>query len=149
MHMLVRPWDAVSANILKNCFRKASVSEETQVASINDEDHAFKLLEEKVNELKSRGLVDGGLTVDVYVNIDFEVCTSETSAITDRQILDSILIKNYDEEEEDTDEDSKDMPPEKPKLLEIANATELLECWSLFDNSGAEIRQSLSLIKEV
>ena len=147
--MLVRPWDAVSANILKNCFRKASVSEETQVASINDEDHAFKLLEEKVNELKSRGLVDGGLTVDVYVNIDFEVCTSETSAITDRQILDSILIKNYDEEEEDTDEDSKDMPPEKPKLLEIANATELLECWSLFDNSGAEIRQSLSLIKEV
>ena len=149
MHMLVRPWDAVSANILKNCFRKASVSEETQVASINDEDHAFKLLEEKVNELKSRGLVDGGLTVDVYVNIDFEVCTSETSAITDRQILDSILIKNYDEEEEDTDEESKDMPPEKPKLLEIANATELLECWSLFDNSGAEIRQSLSLIKEV
>ena len=147
--MLVRPWDAVSANILKNCFRKASVSEETQVASINDEDHAFKLLEEKVNELKSRGLVDGGLTVDVYVNIDFEVCTSETSAITDRQILDSILIKNYDEEEEDTDEESKDMPPEKPKLLEIANATELLECWSLFDNSGAEIRQSLSLIKEV
>ena len=85
--MLVRPWDAVSANILKNCFRKASVSEETQVASINDEDHAFKLLEEKVNELKSRGLVDGGLTVDVYVNIDFEVCTSETSAITDREIL--------------------------------------------------------------
>ena len=147
--MLVRPWDAVSANILKNCFRKASVSEETQVASINDEDHAFKLLEEKVNELKSRGLVDGGLTVDVYVNIDFEVCTSETSAITDRQILDSILIKNYDEEEEDTDEESKDMPPEKPKLLEIANATELLECWSLFDNSGAEIRQSLCLIKEV
>ena len=147
--MLVRPWDAVSANILKNCFRKASVSEETQVASINDEDHAFKLLEEKVNELKSRGLVDGGLTVDVYVNIDFEVCTSETSAITDRQILDSILIKNYDEEEEDRDEESKDMPPEKPKLLEIANATELLECWSLFDNSGAEIRQSLSLIKEV
>ena len=147
--MLVRPWDAVSANILKNCFRKASVSEETQVASINDEDHTFKLLEEKVNELKSRGLVDGGLTVDVYVNIDFEVCTSETSAITDRQILDSILIKNYDEEEEDTDEESKDMPPEKPKLLEIANATELLECWSLFDNSGAEIRQSLSLIKEV
>ena len=147
--MLVRPWDAVSANILKNCFRKASVSEETQVASINDEDHAFKLLKEKVNELKSRGLVDGGLTVDVYVNIDFEVCTSETSAITDRQILDSILIKNYDEEEEDTDEESKDMPPEKPKLLEIANATELLECWSLFDNSGAEIRQSLSLIKEV
>ena len=35
------------------------------------------------------------------------------------------------------------MLPEKPKLSEIAHAIELLECWSLFDNSGGEIRQSL------
>ena len=40
------------------------------------------------------------------------------------------------------------MPPKKPKLLEIAHAIELLECWSLFDNSGGEIRQSLSLISK-
>ena len=50
------------ANSVKNCFRKAGISEETQVASINDEDGPFKLFEEKVNELKSRGLVDGNLT---------------------------------------------------------------------------------------
>ena len=29
--MLVRSWDAVSANTIKNCFRKAGISEETQV----------------------------------------------------------------------------------------------------------------------
>ena len=75
--MLVKSWDAVSANTIKNCFRKAGIEDETQVASINDEDDLFKLLEENVNELKSRGLVDGDLTVDDYVNIDFEVCTSE------------------------------------------------------------------------
>ena len=51
---------------------------------MNDEDDPFKLFEENVSELKSRGLLDGDLTVDGYVNIfDFEVCTSETSAITD------------------------------------------------------------------
>ena len=60
---------------------------QSQVASVNDEDDSFKLLQDSVNELKSRGLVDGYLTVDDYVNIDFEVCTSETSAITDREIL--------------------------------------------------------------
>ena len=38
------------------------------------------------------------------------------------------------------------MSPEKPKLSEIAHAIELLECWSLVDNSGGEIRQSLGLI---
>ena len=37
------------------------------------------------------------------------------------------------------------MPPEKPNLSEIAHAIELLKCWSLFDKSGGEIRQSLSL----
>ena len=35
MRMLVRSWDAVSANTVKNCFRKAGISEEKQVASIN------------------------------------------------------------------------------------------------------------------
>ena len=62
MRMLVRSYDTVYANSVKNCFRKAGISEETQVASINDEDGPFKLFEEKVNELKSRGLVDGDLT---------------------------------------------------------------------------------------
>ena len=82
MPILVRPWDAVSANTVKDCFRKAGISEETQVASINDEDDPFKLLQENVNELKLRGLVDGDLAADGNINIDFEVCTSETSAIT-------------------------------------------------------------------
>ena len=63
MRMLVRSYDTVYVNSVKNCFRKAGISEETQVASsINDEDGPFKLFEEKVNELKSRGLVDGDLT---------------------------------------------------------------------------------------
>ena len=80
MHTLVWSRDIVSANTVKNCFRKAGILEETQVASVNDEDDPFKLLEENV---KLRGLVDGDLTVNDYVNIDFEVCTIETSAITD------------------------------------------------------------------
>ena len=75
MRMLVRSWDPVSANIVKNCCRKAGISEQTQVPKINDEDDPFKLLEENVNDLRSRGLVDGDLTIDDYVNIDFEVCT--------------------------------------------------------------------------
>ena len=36
--------------------------------------------------------------------------------------------------------------PKSQKPSEIAPAVELLECWSLFGNSGDEIRQSLSLI---
>ena len=55
---------------------------------VDDEVDPFQLREENVNELKSRGLVDGDLTVVDYINIDFEVRLKETSAITDREILD-------------------------------------------------------------
>ena len=106
------------------------------------------MCEENFNELRSLGLVDEDLTVGDYVNIDFEVCTSETSAITYQEILDSILINDYADEEEETDEESNDVPSEKPKLSEIARVIELLECWYLFDNSGFKIRQSLSLISK-
>ena len=67
------------------------------------------MLEENVNELKSRGLVDEDFTVDDCVNIHFEVCTSEASATTDREILDSILINYCAEKEEETDEESNDV----------------------------------------
>ena len=33
MRMLIRSWDAVSTNTVKNCFRKADILEETRVAS--------------------------------------------------------------------------------------------------------------------
>ena len=148
MRMLVRSWDTVSANTVKNFYREAGILEETQIASINDEDDLFKLLEENINELYPHGLVDGDLTVDDYVNIYFEVCTIETSAITAREILDSILTNDYAQNKEETDEESNYITPEKPKLSEIAHAIELLECWSLFGNSGGETRQSLSLISK-
>ena len=148
MRMLVRSWDTVSANTVKNCYREAGILEETQIASINDEDDLFKLLEENINELYPHGLVDGDLTVDDYVNIYFEVCTNETSAITAREILDSILTNDYAQNKEETDKESNYITPEKPKLSEIAHAIELLECWSLFGNSGGETRQSLSLISK-
>ena len=65
--------DVATANTVNNYFTRASISEETQVAYTNVEDNPFKLLEENVNELESRGEVDGDLTVDDYLNIDFEI----------------------------------------------------------------------------
>ena len=84
------------------------------------------------------------LTVDDYVDIDFQVTTSETSATTDQEILDSVIINDLAEEEEE----SSDVPPEKPKLAEVAHAIDLLERWSLFDKNGGEMRKSFSLISK-
>ena len=149
MPMLVKSWNAISINTVKNCFRKAGISQETQVASINEEDDPLKLLQQNVDELKSRHLVDENLTADDYVDIDFQVTTSETSAMTDQEILDSIFINDLaEEEEEETEEESSDVPPEKPILAEVAHAIDLLERWSLFNKNGGEMRKSLSLISK-
>ena len=91
--------------------------------------------------LKSCGLVDRDLTVGNFINTSFEVCKSE-SVITDREILDLTLINAQGEEEEETDKESNDVPPKKPKLSEIAHAVGLQK------NSGGKKRQSLSLIME-
>ena len=71
MRMLVKSWDAVSTNTVKNSFRKTGISEETQLASINDEDDYFKILQQNVDELKFRDLVDENFTIDDYVDVDF------------------------------------------------------------------------------
>ena len=68
--------------------------------------------------------------------------------MTDQEILDSILINDLAEEEEETEEESSDVPPETPKLAEVAHAIDLLERWSLFNKSGGEMRKSLSLISK-
>ena len=73
-----------------------------QVTVINTLDNPFKLLEENVSKLKSPGLVNENFAVDDDVNIDFQICTSETT--TDREILDSILINDCIEVEEKIDE---------------------------------------------
>lgn len=50
MRILVRSWDTISLNIVKSCFRKAGISQETQVAGIEVEDYPFKRLAKNVNE---------------------------------------------------------------------------------------------------
>ena len=47
---------------------RGGISQETQVASIQDEDNPFKMLAENVNDLTSRGLIDENLVVDVYMD---------------------------------------------------------------------------------
>ncbi|XP_065684566.1 tigger transposable element-derived protein 4-like [Hydra vulgaris] len=136
-------------NILEAMSIKAGISKEISVTSINGEEDPFELLEKNVKDLISRGLVEKDFAVEDYINIDFDISTSKAIAITDREILDSILINDCGEVDEEIDEDSTNLPPVKPKLSEVARAIELIECWFLFENNGVEIRQSLILVSKM
>ena len=39
------------------------------------------MLAENLNDLRSRGLIDKNFMVDDYIDIEFELCTSETYAM--------------------------------------------------------------------
>ena len=65
MCILVRSWDAAFSNTGKKCFRKAGILQETQVASIEDEDDPSNCLQQMSMSLnQSRGLIDEDLAVD-------------------------------------------------------------------------------------
>ena len=149
MQILVKSWDAVSKDTVQNCFKKAGISRETQVSSLNDEDDPFKSLSENISELKKRNVGDDILDANGFVDIDFEVSTSKSIEMTDEEIVESILSEDMNQDEVDVDNDeveAYDTPPRKPKLSELEEAFELMERWSLFDGNGVEIRKQLNIM---
>ena len=151
MQILVKSWDAVSKDTVQNCFKKAGISRETQVSSLNNEDDPFKLLSENISELKKLNVGDDILDANDFVDIDFEVSTSKSIEMTDEEIVESILSEDMNQDEVDVDNDeveAYDTPPRKPKLSELEEAFELMERWSLFDGNGVEIRKQLNIMSK-
>ena len=53
MKILVSSWEAVSAQTIANCFRKAGITLEVQNAAITDADDPFSDLEESLQHLSN------------------------------------------------------------------------------------------------
>ena len=51
MKMLVLAWESVTEETIINCFSKAGISKDQQVAVINDNDDLFKVLTEEIESL--------------------------------------------------------------------------------------------------
>ena len=56
MKMLVLAWESVTEETIIDCFSKAGISRDQQVASINDDDDPFKALKEEIKSLGARKL---------------------------------------------------------------------------------------------
>ena len=73
--------------------------------------------------------MDDNFVVDDYVDVDFPVCTNETSAMTDKEIVAAVSgIEDDVDGEDEEDEESivvEDEPPQKPSLADVGDAIEL------------------------
>ena len=56
MKMLVLAWESVTEETIIDCFSKAGISRDQQVAAINDDDDPFKALKKEIKSLGARKL---------------------------------------------------------------------------------------------
>ena len=84
MKILVSSWEAVSAQIIVNCFRKAGITLE---AAITDADDSFSDLKESLQQLYDidPDMVLESITPESLIDVDKEVITT-ASMITDARI---------------------------------------------------------------
>ena len=161
MDLLVTAWDRVSTETIKNCFKKAGISRETQENAINDSDDPFKALAEEINELREKEpeLVPTDMTVDDVVDADDNVLTSNVLPPNDEDILQEIRTAStasVDEVEDEEDEDLEvtEEPPKPPSKSDMRIALNTLSLHSIFvDHDSADkirkhTRQLSSLIEK-
>ena len=159
MDLLVTAWDRVSTETIKNCFKKAVISRETQENAINDSDDPFKALAEEINELREKEpeLVPTDMTVDDVVDADDNVLTSNVLPPNDiLQEIQTASTASVDEVEDEEDEDLEvtEEPPKPPSKSDIRIALNTLSLHSMFvDHDSADkirkpTRQLSSLIEK-
>ena len=141
MLLLVSSWNDVSKTNIVNCFRKENISESSQSDAVNDEDDAFKELNEDLDELRNKdpSLVPEEITAEILTATDDDVVTT-ASLITDEEILEEVNQENTGEDVLEVPDDELDEEVFTP-TIEVENALEVLHNLSLFsDKRGNEMQ---------
>ena len=147
MKMLVLAWESVTEETIINCFSKAGISKDQQVAAINDDDDPFKALTEEIESLRARKL-DLALefTSNNLLNVDDGLVCTE-SLLTDDDIIEQ-FTRNDDDDECGSDDDKDDeVQVMKPTKTSLHSAIDTLMTYTMFDDElGDEICRLASRI---
>ena len=101
MTLLTAGWECISSVTLVNCLRKAGISSESQIRSQSDDDDPFKLFTAQLEEFQDRCESPIDFTVDVYVDADEDVVTSEVYLLADSEIISQVTQTQLDPSEND------------------------------------------------
>ena len=142
MKILVSSWEAVSAQAIVNCFRKAGITSEAQNVAIIDADDPFSDLKESLQQLHDvdPDMVLENVTPESLIDIDNEVITA-TPMITDDDILRSITTNQHEqsEEDDDNDEEAEEAAPERPLRFQVESAIDVIRDAALYSSNGEEM----------
>ena len=134
MKMLVLAWESVTEETIINCFSKAGISKDQQVAAINDNDDSFKTLTEEIKSLLARKPdLAPEFTSNNLLNVDDGLVCTE-SFLTDDDIIKQ-FTRNDDDDDCGNDNDKDDeVQVMKPTKTSLHSAIDTLMTYTMFDN---------------
>ena len=142
MKVLVSSREAVSAQTIVNCFRKAGITSEDQNAAITDADDPFPDLKESLQRLHDidPDMAPESVTPESPIDVDNEVITT-APMITDDDILRSVTANQQEQsdEDDDNDEEVEEAAPERPLRFQVESAIDVIRNAALYSSNGEEM----------
>ena len=152
MKILVSSWEAVSAQTMVNCFRKAGITSEAQNAAITDADDPFSDLKESLQQLHDIGpdMVPESVTSETLIDVDNEVITT-APMITDDDILRSVTTNQQEQSDEndDNDEEVEEAVPGRPLRFQVESAIDVIRNAALYRSNREEMSLIINKIEKL
>ena len=152
MQMLVSAWNSESIETIVNCFCKAGISPSNQEAAIAEEDDPFKDLQDEIDVLRNvqPDLPAEDVNASSLIDVDSEVSAVQPP-LTDSKILAEFFktgdISDGDDEIIDASDDIEEEPVECPGKIDLLNALELLQKFSLLSANGEDVQVNCLNVK--
>ena len=142
MKILVSLWEAVLAQTIANCFRKAGVTSEAQNATIKAADDPFSDLKKSLLQLHEidPDMVPESVTPESLIDVDNEVITT-APMITDDDILRTVTTNQQEQSDEDDNhgEEVDEAAPERPLRFQVESAIDVIRNAALYSSNGEEM----------
>ena len=152
MKILVSSWEAVSAQTIVNCFRKAGITSKAQHAAITDADDPFSDLTEGLQQLHDidPDMVPESVTPESLIDVDNEVITT-APMITDDDILRSVTTNQQEQSDEhdDIDEEVEEAAPERPLRFQVESAIDVIRNAVLYSSNGEEMSHVINKFEKL
>ena len=127
MTILAGAWNRVSAETVRNCFRKAGIGSEAQQSAIHDDDNPFRMLTEEMESLREN--YPERVTSDAVIDTDQNLLTSDMGSLTDEHILAEFKTDDVEQEESEDELEVLEVQencPKRPTTSEVRQAIDTL-----------------------